>query len=94
MVSLYSIVLLYPFISVIILRLLGEEGNILVQIASEWYLFIAYTLLYIGVIVLFFFGVHFVLSTFVAFLMFTVGYFALSVVRKTIWTDTKEDSPS
>ena len=94
MVSWYSIILIYPLISFVILRLLGNDGNPIVQIASEYYLWIAYSLFYVGLIIFFFFGTHGVLNVVLAFILYTIGYFVVSVLRKTVWTDYKEETAS
>ena len=92
MATFYAIILLYPIISFLFNKfVVGEDGSILLQIASEIYLWIGFTITYIGVIILLYFGTGGALSLFWAFIFYTIGYFAVSVIRKTIFTDTKED---
>lgn len=89
MAEIYVLLIFYPFISLFINKyLLDNQGELLVQIASEWYLFFACILFYIGLIIIFFFGTKTPFSAFLAYILFTIFYFAISISRKTIFTNT------
>ena len=94
MASFYALILLYPFISLGITKLLGNEGDLLGQFKEELRLFFGFTLAYIGVICLFLFGFDGVLDVVIAFIVYTILYFAVSIFRKTIYTGTTDDAMS
>lgn len=84
--------LLYPIISFLINRfIMGEDGSPLSQIASEAYLWFGYSITYIAIIALVFFGTKIILNTLLAFIVYSIGYFVISILRKTIFTDTTSE---
>ena len=89
----YGIVLLYPIISALINKyLLGNgDAGIFSHIGNEYWLLGAIGLCYAGFVSFFFYGTGFVLSQFWALVLFSIVYFAISLVRKTIWTEHKEE---
>lgn len=95
MADFYGIILLYPIISVIILKFLGADENLPNQILGEYYLLLGYTIAYIAVIFIFMFGVNWEMDYVVAFILYTIGYFVVSILRKTLYTGTTEgEAPS
>lgn len=88
----FAVVAFYPLVSVIILRLMGIDDQLTAQIINEYSLLIYYTVAYAGIIILFFFGTKGIFNALIAFIIYTIGYFALSITRKLVYTDSKEDT--
>lgn len=82
----YGVVLLYPLISVLITRVLGTQGGWGKQIKNEYYLLGGVFLVYAAI--LFVLLVPKVkLGAFPDFIIFTIFYFAVSILRKTAFTE-------
>jgi membrane protein implicated in regulation of membrane protease activity len=87
--ALYGAILLYPVISLFANRLLGQSGSLLTQLYNEYLLWLGVTILWIGLLIVLLFP-KIVLSALVSFILYTLFYFFISVVRKTLWTGTKD----
>ena len=84
----YIVIPFYPLISVVILKVLGEDGDILKQILNEYYLWGGITLFYCALLIALLFGTGHLLSAVISFIFYTIVYFGISIARKTIWTES------
>lgn len=83
MVSLLILVLAYPLVSALIIYYGLKLGKSLYSvIKNEFGLFMGITALYVGVMFLVFFLLHFLLSDTLAFIAYTIVYFLVSVGLK------------
>jgi len=90
MVAFYGIIILFPIFAVILNRFMGQSGSFFKQLVSEFYLWLALSIGFVGIYALVFSGLKIVLPTWVAFLFYCIVYWAFCIVRKTLWTSSSE----
>ncbi len=83
MVSILALVITYPFISALAVYYGLRLGkSFFAVLKNEFWLFASFCALYIGVMFVFFFATRILLSDLLAFAVFTITYFAVSVGLK------------
>jgi hypothetical protein len=79
----FGYVILYPFISAMVTRFVFRAStSILKTLKNDFYLWAAFTLGWVGVNIMLFAFLRLVFSDLIAFIIYTIAYFLLSVVRK------------
>lgn len=86
----FSLIIFYPIISVIINRLAGEQGSLWAQLREEYYLFLGIVFVFGVILMLVLMNSKPFYATWLVFVIFTIIYFSISVIRKLVFTESKD----
>jgi hypothetical protein len=83
----FALIILYPVISAIFALSTGNTRGFFSGLINEFYLFLGITIFYFGLLLIFLQGFN--IGSLASFFIYTIIYWTISLLRKTLFTSQK-----